>query len=244
MKILLTGSSGFIGKTFLRRFGDRYDITPYDIVGGKDIRLFDDITPEDYDAVVHLAARAGVRKSHYDPEDFWDVNVNGSKKIFNEFEMSWRNIPIIYASSSSIYEWWQSPYATTKKVVEEIAPYNSLGLRFHTVYGDNSRTDMLYDKLLRKDVTYITNHTRDWTHVDDVCEAIHICIKNFNSLRRDHGAIDVGNGRPVTVKEMSDHIWPDNNLPIKDVEGERQNTCADPAVLLQYGWQPKHHILD
>ena len=37
MKILLTGSSGFIGKTFLRRFGDRYDITPYDIVGGKDI---------------------------------------------------------------------------------------------------------------------------------------------------------------------------------------------------------------
>lgn len=243
-KILLTGTRGyrpgFIGGNFLHEYGDKYDITEYQ----GDIRDWDKSYAYwmDFDFIVHLAAMAGVRRSHEEPELYWDVNVNASKKIFTSCD---NRIPIIYASSSSVYEWWLSPYATSKYAMEALSPANSLGLRFHTVYGPCSRKDMLYDMLLKRNVDYITNHTRDWTHVSDVCSAIDICIENYYDRRLylQH-AIDVGNGQPVTVKELADHLWEDNNLPIKEVVGERQDTCADPSVLLSYGWKPKYHVLD
>jgi UDP-glucuronate 4-epimerase len=241
-KILLTGTRGyrpgFIGGNFLRLYADKYDIVEY----LDDIRDWNHSKHywEDLDCIVHLAAMAGVRRSHQEPELYWDVNVNASKKIFESIDNS---IPIIYASSSSVYEWWLSPYATTKWAMEAIAPENSLGLRFHTVYGPNSRTDMIYDKLLKKEVSYITRHTRDWTHVEDVCSALDICIENFDNLKK-HRAIDVGNGEPVTVKQLADRLWPNNGLVVKEVTGERENTCADPSILLEYGWKPKHHVLE
>jgi UDP-glucuronate 4-epimerase len=241
MNILLTGTRGyrpgFIGNNFLKLYKDKYDIFEYD----GDIRNFDmKLSAFDYDMVVHLAALAGVRRSHEIPTEYWDVNVKASQLIFKQCEEA--RIPIIYASSSSIYEWWLSPYASTKWFMECIAPPDALGLRFHTVYGPNSRTDMLYDKLLKREVEYITDHVRDWTHVEDVCSAIDVCIQNFQDMKH-LVAIDVGTGDPVTVKQLADKVWPDNNLPIRKVTGERTITCADPSVLKEFGWEPKHHIL-
>lgn len=240
MNILLTGSSGFIGRNFKKKYSEKYRFKTLDILQDtvEDIRkaLYD----PSIDLVIHLAGYAGVRRSHQIPEEFWSMNVEGSQRIFDEYGGS---VPIIYASSSSIYEWWLSPYATTKKVVETIAPGHTLGLRFHTVYGKDSRPDMLYDKMLKKNVSYITDHKRDWTHVDDVCSAIDICVENFSDLT-DKKAIDVGKGTPVSVKQMADKVWPGNNLPIKEVSGERDITCADPKELLSLGWVPKYDILN
>ena len=238
MKLLLTGTRGyrpgFIGGNFLRRYCDKYDITEYEY----DIR--DGVFLDNYDMVIHLAAMAGVRRSHEEPELYWDVNVKASRRLFQFYK---DKCPVIYASSSSIYEWWLSPYAATKWMMECIAPDNALGLRFHTVYGPNSREDMLYDMLQKRNVSYLTNHTRDWTHVDDVCSAIDVCIRDFDQLK-EHVAIDVGNGKPVSVVDMANKVWPNNNLPVKEVTGERDHTCADPTILLSHGWDPVHHILE
>ena len=245
MKILLTGTQGhrkgFIANHFLDTYHNAYDITEFT----GDIRDAEFIQISEFDMVIHLAALAGVRKSHEEPEEYWHTNVIASQYIFDSCKA--QDVPIIYASSSSVYEWWQSPYATTKWAMEHIArDVNSIGLRFHTVYGPDSRKDMLYDALLRKDpsITYLTNHTRDWTHVADVCSAIHICIENFWTISKEHKAVDVGNGKPVTVVDMANRIWPNNNLPIKEVTGEREHTCADPSILQSYGWNPQFHILE
>ena len=238
MKLLLTGTRGyrpgFIGGTFLNRYRNRYDITEYEY------DILDGVYLDNYDMVIHLAAMAGVRRSHEEPELYWDVNVRASQRLFKFY--SARNVPVIYASSSSIYEWWMSPYASTKWFMECIAPEESLGLRFHTVHGPNSRKDMLYDKLLNRNVSYITDHTRDWTHVNDVCDAIDVCIRNFDEMKK-YRAIDVGNGRPVSVAALAEHLWPGNQLPIKAVKGERQDTCADPTILKKYGWTPRYDVL-
>lgn len=235
-RILLTGGEGFIGRNFYNKYRFKYNI----VDDRRDIRELKIDMFHGYDFVVHLAAYAGVRRSHEIPDEFWDNNVNGSENIFREAQDA--GIPVIYASSSSIYEWWLSPYATTKKAVEQIAPMRSLGLRFHTVYGPDSRPDMLYDMLLNRKVDYLTDHVRDWTHVNDICSAIDICIEKFKLI--DLPAIDVGNGQPVAVVDMAEKVWPGNNLPLLDVTGERESTCADPSVLAQLGWQPKHHILE
>jgi len=243
-KLFLTGGEGFIGRNFIKHFNHKYEITSYT----GDIRFMDqgELSFFDYDCVVHLAALAGVRRSHEIPNEYWDVNVNGSKEVFRRAA----SIPIVYASSSSIYEWWLSPYATTKYVMETIAPFNSIGLRFHTVYGDDSRPDMLYDRLVKRDPTllYLTNHTRDYTHVEDVVSAIDICLDNFFDLaynsKRKISAIDVGNSRPVSVLDVANKVWPGNGLPTKEVSGEREHTCADSTILHSIGWRAKHFILD
>lgn len=225
----------------MRLYGDKYTIVEYE----DDIRDWprkDSSYWKEFDFILHLAAMAGVRRSHLEPQLFWDVNVTASKRIFESMK---NEVPVIYASSSSIYEWWLSPYAATKYAMEAVAPSNSLGLRFHTVYGPNSRTDMMYDKLLKKDVEYITEHVRDWTHVEDVCSAIDICIQNYSKLRLDDvRALDVGCGMPVTVEALADHLWEGHKLTVKQVTGERMHTCADPTILYQLGWKPEHHVLD
>lgn len=245
-KIFLTGGEGFIGRNFIRLYGDKYNIVSYT----KDIRQlrFWEIVEGNYDMVVHLAALAGVRRSREMPNEYWDVNVNGTHNIFKACQLN-KITPVIYASSSSVYEWWLSPYAATKYVNEVMAPANSLGLRFHTVYGNDSRPDMLYDRLIKRDptLTYLTNHTRDYTHVEDVASAIDICIEQFMNLTYYNKRlfwVDVGNGRPVSVKDVADKIWPDHNLPFKEVTGEREHTCANPTDLFEAGWEPKNFILD
>lgn len=238
-KIFLTGGEGFIGSNLYAKLLDAgHEVHKH--IG--DIRDIDDscadvVQPYGYDFVIHLAAMAGVRASHLQPDEYWSVNVDGSKKVF---ETVWGpHTKILYASSSSIYQWWKSPYSMTKKAMESIAPEGSLGLRFFTVYGPGSRGDMFFDKLLKDRIKYVTDHTRDWTHVDDVTDAIMLLLEEGEDIT---GAIDVGSGQPCTVEEVVEY-YGKGPYPNKDVEGEATYTCANSFVLESLGWKPKHNIL-
>ena len=104
MRILLTGTyghrKGFIANHFLDMYGSEYEITAYK----GDIRDSENIQLGDFDMVLHLAALAGVRKSHEEPEEYWHTNVIASQYFFDACKK--QNVPIIYASSSSVYDWW------------------------------------------------------------------------------------------------------------------------------------------
>ena len=73
MKILLTGTKGyrpgFIANNFIRLYEDKYDITEYE----GDIRDWDRSAEywRNFDMILHLAAMAGVRRSHEEPELYW-----------------------------------------------------------------------------------------------------------------------------------------------------------------------------
>ena len=63
--------------------------------------------------------------------------------------------------------------------MEQIAPPNSVGMRFTTVYGPGARETMLIPRILRNDVPYINvNHKRDFIHVDEVISAILLLLHN------------------------------------------------------------------
>jgi len=230
MKVLITGHDGFIGRNALRILSDDFEMIPYE----GDIRNFK--ISEYYGAVLHLAALAGVRKSWQNPNEYWDVNVTGSAKVFSECQRL--NLRCVYASSSSIYEWWQNPYATSKKAMEEIAPPYSVGMRFHTVYGPDSRPDMFYDMMLNNKVEYLTDHKRDWTHVEDVVSAIKIILTDT----RVQGKMDIGTGNPVSVIDVAREFGY-RDVPIREVTGERIVTHADNSQLRNLGWTPKFDIM-
>jgi UDP-glucuronate 4-epimerase len=228
MKILVTGSAGFIGFHLARRLlADGHDIVGYDgLTDYYDVRLkharhgmlaasprFRAVvgmlenadllrrTVRDFapDAVVHLAAQAGVRYSLEHPETYVSSNFVGT---FNLLE-ALRAAPVrhaILASTSSIYganagpafaeiertDFPMSIYAATKRGTEALAhSYAHLfGIpttlaRFFTVYGPWGRPDMAPLKfataISRGEPIEVYGHgkqSRDFTYIDDVVEAL------------------------------------------------------------------------
>lgn len=234
MNILLTGHLGFIGRHLHRALLTAgHDVVGIDIKQGQDVRTCK--LPVDVDLVIHLAARAGVRQSLKMPDIYWIHNIEASERLFNFYEAL--KVRVLYASSSSAKRWWLNPYATTKRVMEQISSRGSLGLRFHTVYGFDSRPDMLYDKLLNKDVTYCTNHLRDFTHVDDIVSGI---LRLIDSPLQ--GVVDIGTGAPVYVKDLVAAAG--LSLPIQEVQHEQEETCADPIELFDMGWRPTKNVIE
>ena len=128
MKLLVTGGAGFIGSHVCDAFlADGHDVVALDSLEGHydpETKLCNLASARDYtsfqfvkgdvrdstclselpsvDAVVHLAARSGVRPSLREPWPYIDVNVNGTQKVLHWTRT--RRVPrLIFASSSSVY---------------------------------------------------------------------------------------------------------------------------------------------
>ena len=109
---------------------------------------------------------------------------------------------------------------------------DTLGMRFHTVYDDNPREGMFIQKLLDGKLEYVTNHYRDFIHVEDLCDAIELLIES-----RYSGTVDIGTGKPFRVRDLA----PD--VPIRlNTPNERSWTCANMERLRTLGFNPKHSI--
>ena len=228
MKVLVTGTAGFIGNqvalSLLAR-GDQVvgldNVTPYYDVSLKEARLervkphsgfveartdFTDQTAVDElfrehrpNAVINLAAQAGVRYSLENPRSYMSSNIDGFLNIL-EACREFGTEHLVYASSSSVYgantampfsehnsaEHPLSLYAASKKSGEMMAHcYGYLygvpctGLRFFTVYGPWGRPDMalfLFTKAILEgrpiDVFNNGEMRRDFTYIDDIVEGV------------------------------------------------------------------------
>ena len=183
----------------------------------------------DADAVVHLAAQAGVRYSIENPSAYVDANLVGFANVLE----GCRARPVrhlVYASSSSVYgansklpfsvgdpvDQPVSFYAATKKANELMAyTYAHLyripatGLRFFTVYGPWGRPDMAYYKFTRSmlagapiDVYNEGRLKRDFTYVDDVVEGVVRVLDRppgADSTAAPHQLYNIGNSSPVEL---------------------------------------------
>ena len=231
--VLLTGHKGFIGSNLLP-YLKNHNVTTIDLLDGKDLRTCD--LPEDIDCVIHLAGRSGVRDSINNPDAYFQNNVLGSLRIFEKY----KNARVIYASSSTAAEPDKNPYAYSKMTMEKIAPPNSIGLRFTTVYGPNAREHMFIPKLLTRDVKFInTNHKRDFIHVTDVCNAI---MKVLHSNLA--GVCDVGTGESNSLVDIVNHVGLKNIEHRVGDNKERIDNKANIEVLLKTGWKPTINLFD
>ena len=228
MKVLVTGSAGFIGSALSIRLlqrgeevvgidnhNDYYDTKLKEArlarhanhpnyihfrVSLEDRASLNKIfESEKFDAVVNLAAQAGVRYSIENPLAYIDSNIVGFAHILEGCRHN-KIKHLVYASSSSTYglnskqpfSTHQSTnhpislYAATKKANELMAHtyshlYNlpTTGLRFFTVYGPYDRPDMALQKFTRAildgesiKVFNFGKHRRDFTYIDDIVEGI------------------------------------------------------------------------
>ena len=229
-RILLTGHKGFIGTHLLNRLLETKDrvVVGIDLQDGLD--LCDVEFSEEFDLIIHLAGKSGVRESTNDPAGYWRNNVEASKRLFERY----RDTRILYASSSSAYEPDLNPYAASKYIVEDAAERyaDTLGMRFHTVYSDTPRKGMFFDKLFNGGLEYVTDHYRDFIQIEDLYDAIELCMKSTYT-----GTIDIGTGTPYKIRDFAD------NLPIRlNTPHERQWTCANMEKIKTLGFKPKYNI--
>ncbi|MCL1955724.1 MAG: NAD-dependent epimerase [Fibromonadales bacterium] len=292
MNILVTGAAGFIGNAVaiaLLQRGDKVvgldNMNNYYSVELKEARLkrLDseiyriDICDKEklasvfkdnkIDAVVHLAAQAGVRYSLENPQAYIDSNITGTLNIFEcckDFGVK----NIVFASSSSVYgdnakipfsteDRTDNPvslYAATKKSCELMAQtyshlfgLNITGLRYFTVYGPWGRPDMapmLFAKniLEGKPIKVFNNGNmkRDFTYIDDIVNGT-ISVLDICG----NGIFNIGRGEPVDLMRFIEIL--ENELGKKAIKeflpmqaGDVPVTWADTSALEKAtGYRPK-----
>lgn len=187
---------------------------------------------ESFDAVVNLAAQAGVRYSLENPMAYVDSNIVGFVNLLEccrHHEIK----HLVYASSSSVYgengkvpfseddrvDYPVSLYAATKKANELMAhTYSHLyhipttGLRFFTVYGPWGRPDMapmLFASAIceGRPIKVFNNGdmSRDFTYIDDIVNGIIIALGNPATAEKTqpfYQVFNIGNGSPVSLMEF------------------------------------------
>jgi UDP-glucuronate 4-epimerase len=251
-RILITGAAGFIGSNLINRLLqsgiyqlvglDNFDnfysreqkeknLAPF--ISHPDFHFFegdicnmDDLLAlGDFDVIIHLAAKAGVRPSILNPILYQQVNVDGTQNLL-EFARQKKIMQFVFASSSSVYgineniPWNEdeklkpiSPYASTKLSCEMLGHVYShlygirfLALRFFTVYGPAQRPDLAIHKFFKAisernpiPVFGDGSSSRDYTFVEDTIQGIEAAITYDQS---DFEIINLGNHQTVTLSEL------------------------------------------
>jgi UDP-glucuronate 4-epimerase len=177
--------------------------------------------------VVHLAARAGVRASIADPTRYVRVNELGGLNVLEQSKLR-GNLPIVYASTSSVYGRKAkppfseddpaieplSPYAASKRAAELMAGvhHRLYGvpiaiLRFFTVYGPRGRPDMAVASFTRalgsgRPIRLHGEQTaRDFTYVDDIVDGV-IGAIDWVQRERAFDVFNLGRSQPVRVRRL------------------------------------------
>jgi nucleoside-diphosphate-sugar epimerase len=102
MKILITGHLGFVGRSFLRYFNNKHEITGIDLKDGNDCRDFFKQSTEKFDLIIHLAAIVGGRETIENEPLSVATDLSIDSEFFN-WVIKTKQSRIVYFSSSAAY---------------------------------------------------------------------------------------------------------------------------------------------
>lgn len=255
-EILVTGGAGFIGSHLVEKllgenawrvtvvddFNDFYDpqikhenIKPFganenfrlvraDI---RDISALEKVFEQTkFDAIVHLAARAGVRPSLLEPRLYMETNISGTTNLL-ELAHKHNVKKFVFASSSSVYGVQEKiPFAETDFIGKPISPYaatkaagellchtyahlydiQTVCLRFFTVYGARQRPDLAIYKFAKliwndKPIPVFGDGTtrRDYTYIEDIIQGVRAAIDYDKTF---YEVVNLGESQTVELRDL------------------------------------------
>jgi len=283
MRILVTGGAGFIGSHLVEKllasghkvailddFNDFYDprikqanvaavaksVTMYHIDLRDSAAVRNLFHHEKFEAIAHLAARAGVRPSIQHPQLYYNTNVSGTLHLLEAARVTGVE-RFVFASSSSVYGVSKkvpfsedqhltqtiSPYAATKIAGEFLcSTYSHLyqmrvvALRYFTVYGPRQRPDLAIHKFTQRIYTgqpidqFGDGTTRrDYTYIDDVIQGTMAALEYSGPL---FDIFNLGESETIQLKDLISAI--ENALGktakinrLPEQPGDMPLTCAD-----------------
>jgi UDP-glucose 4-epimerase len=292
MKYVVTGGAGFIGSHITEKLVERGDLVTVidnlktgkeknlESVKGKikfvkgsilDVKLLEDIT-HDVDGIFHQAALASVQESFTKPDEYNEVNVNGTENILKLAKKF--GFKVVSASSSSVYGNPKNipiketdeknpinPYAETKLRDEELAVkyakmgVDVIGLRYFNVFGIRQSKEYagvikLFLEKIRDGLPPKINGNgtqfRDFVHVKDVVNA-NIMAMNSNVK---HEFFNVGTNDAISILDLAKMVIQFSELELEPIhgpalKGDVQRTLADINLINEkLGWEPSIMIKD
>ena len=292
MRFAVTGGAGFVGSHLVGALsnaghsvividnletGKKENIAKFigkvEFVQG-DIREYDLLKEKfsDVDGVFHEAALASVPDSFRIPDEYHDVNVNGTENVFRlakEYDFK-----VIYASSSSVYGNPVkipikedhptnpiNPYAQTKlddeKLAEEYSEQGAeiIGLRYFNIFGERQSKE--YAGVIKKFLSNIYENkppmingdgmqTRDFVYVGDVVNANMLAMGSTTK----HAFINIGTGHSITILKLAKMIIEASGLALSPthrpvLEGDIKESVADASLARELlSWTPKVALHD
>lgn len=288
-RVLVTGGAGFVGHHTLlelqRRgvfaigldtFNDYYDVSlKYQRANISGAVIHGDVCTDvptmlkkyNITHVIHLAAQAGVRYSLTHPMAYVESNVECFVKLLEALKHT--QIPLIYASSSSVYgKNTKVPFSELDPVVQPVSLYaatkrenellahvywnlykqRSIGLRFFTVYGPLGRPDMAYysftKNIVEGDSIRVFNYgklSRDFTYIDDIVDGVVRCLQ----VNYEYEILNLGRGEPqelmTFIRTIEDAVGKKAVLKYEPMaKGDVLTTYADVSKARRMlGYEPK-----
>mgnify|MGYP001403914039 CR=1 FL=1 len=268
MKIIVTGSSGFIGKNLMEEFKNE----AYELYGfsSKDGDICDQQTWEKMpkvDVIIHLAAKTFVPDSWEEEKNFIEIN---SLSLLNAIKYCKKNNSRLIFLSSYIYGNSlnplkedsdispSNPYALSKLLAEEICKFykktyklDVIILRPFNVYGPYQNELFLIPKLIKqisdnkKIVVFDTLPKRDYIYIVDLINA----IKKSISYRGESYIFNIGTGKSYSVLEVINTLQKicKTNLPIETINKERKMEIEDSIADIDLAkrellWHPEYSL--
>jgi len=209
----------------VRNTGD-FQFFEADIRNAESLRpVFDE---NEFDVIVHLAARAGVRPSLKEPKLYAETNINGTLNLL-ELARDYEIKQFVFGSSSSVYgENEKLPFAEQDPIFKPISPYaatkaagelichtyshlfdiRTVCLRFFTVYGPRQRPDLAIHKFSKRiwegdpiSVFGDGSTRRDYTYIDDIISGVRAAMGYEGSM---HEVFNLGESETTELSRLID----------------------------------------
>lgn len=299
MRILITGGAGFIGSHLVEKmlgaghdiaviddFNDFYDprikqeniskVAKEIVVHHVDLRdkaaIGEVFQGAKFDAIVHLAARAGVRPSLENAQLYYDTNVNGTLHLLEAARQAGIG-RFIFASSSSVYGISKTvPFSEDQHLTQTISPYAAtkiageflcstfshlykirvVALRYFTVYGPRQRPDLAIHQFTRKieagqaiDQFGDGTTRRDYTYIDDIIQGTTAALDYTGPL---FDIFNLGENETIQLRDLIAAIEEALGKKAKinhlpEQPGDVPLTCADISKAKKFlGYAPRTQL--
>ena len=274
-KILVTGGVGFIGTNLIKKLIneghnvhslDNYEVGLKSNEQSGCVYHDNDITninllDKNFDLIFHLAALSRIQPSFNNPEETFRVNTIGTQKVCEFARLT--GAKIVYSGSSS--RWhnpYQSPYATSKHMGEEVCKMykKTYGMdieivRFYNVYGPGEIVDGDWAAVIGKwrrqvrdnePITIVGDgeQRRDFTYIDDIIDGLwKIGMKEI----KHKDAWELGTGQNYSINEVYEMFKNKFNAKCIYIENQpgnyRETLRENDSALDLLGWKPQDKLL-
>jgi len=253
-KVLITGCSGYIGSHLCQMLNGSYEVYGLDLKVPQvdslkdyysvDIRKMFEL-PEEFDAVIHLAALVNVGESEQNPISYYITNLNGTMNVLSKIKTK----NFIFASTGAAQD-CESAYGISKRAAEDVVreyatkhnpiPYTIF--RFYNVIGSDgfaptNPDGLMYNLMKARTIKEFTifgddyNTTdgtcvRDYVHVNEICDALK------QSIEKPSNSVEcLGHGVGKTVIDIVNMFKEVNNIDFEVKVGPRRKGDIESSVL-------------